>query len=64
MDGSGCVDVKRSSIPMQQGGYVIYGVGHQHAGAIGSTLYAQVMLNNCNHILNIGIYTILLSIVT
>ena len=39
---SGCVDVKRASFPMQNGGYVIYGVGHQHSGAIGSTLYGKV----------------------
>ncbi|KAK7246159.1 hypothetical protein RIF29_41019 [Crotalaria pallida] len=26
---------------MERGGYVIYGVGHQHVGAIGSTLYGQ-----------------------
>jgi len=30
---------------MQKGGYVIYGVAHQHSGATGSTLYAQVMFN-------------------
>jgi hypothetical protein len=49
LNGSGCVDVKRASFPMQSGGYVIYGVGHQHAGAIGSTLYGQVTLNNFNY---------------
>ncbi|XP_045805133.1 uncharacterized protein LOC123898265 [Trifolium pratense] len=41
VNGSDCVDVKRASFPIQNGGYVIYGVGHQHAGAIGSTLYGQ-----------------------
>jgi len=46
---SGCVDVKSASFPMQNGGYVIYGVGHLHAGSLGSTLYGQVTLNNCNH---------------
>nr|KYP49631.1 hypothetical protein KK1_028602 [Cajanus cajan] len=40
-DGNGCVDVKRTIIPMQKGGYVIYGVAHMHAGAAGSTLYGQ-----------------------
>ncbi|MQI32338.1 hypothetical protein EI016_24495, partial [Escherichia coli] len=40
-DGNGCVHVKRTSLPMQTGGYVIYGVAHQHSGGIGSTLYAQ-----------------------
>ncbi|XP_020232999.1 uncharacterized protein LOC109813246 [Cajanus cajan] len=41
MNGNGCVDVKRTSVPMQKGGYVIYGVAHMHAGAAGSTLYGQ-----------------------
>ena len=48
VNGSRCVDVKRASFPIQSGGYVIYGVGHLHTGAIGSTLYGQVTLNNCN----------------
>ena len=29
---------------MPKGGYVIYGVAHQHTGGIGSTLYGQVIL--------------------
>lgn len=41
LNRSGCVDVKRASFPMQNGGYVIYGVGHQHSGAIASTLYGK-----------------------
>ncbi|KAK4270820.1 hypothetical protein QN277_019589 [Acacia crassicarpa] len=40
-DSNGCIDVKRTSLPMPRGGYVIYGVAHQHAGGIGSTLYGQ-----------------------
>ncbi|XP_058731311.1 uncharacterized protein LOC131603079 [Vicia villosa] len=40
-EGNGCVDVKKTSVPMQNGGYVIYGVAHQHSGGIGSTLYGQ-----------------------
>ncbi|RDX74050.1 hypothetical protein CR513_46243, partial [Mucuna pruriens] len=40
-NSSACIDVRRTSLPMPTGGYVIYGVGHQHAGAIGSTLYGQ-----------------------
>ncbi|XP_057421010.1 uncharacterized protein LOC130715036 [Lotus japonicus] len=40
-DGNGCHHVKRTSLPMQTGGYVIYGVAHQHSGAVGSTLYGQ-----------------------
>lgn len=42
-DVNGCVDVKRTSVPMQTGGYVVYGVAHQHSGGIGSTLYGEVM---------------------
>jgi len=34
-DGNGCLDVKRTSLPMKKGGYVIYGVAHQRSGAIG-----------------------------
>ncbi|XP_050872737.1 uncharacterized protein LOC127075292 [Lathyrus oleraceus] len=41
LNGSSCVDVKRTSFPMQTGGYVVYGVGHQNAGAVGLTLYGQ-----------------------
>ncbi|XP_054803109.1 uncharacterized protein LOC129306502 isoform X2 [Prosopis cineraria] len=40
-DSTGCIDVKRTSLPMPRGGYVIYGVAHQHAGGTGSTLYGQ-----------------------
>ncbi|KAF7803918.1 stress up-regulated Nod 19 protein [Senna tora] len=40
-DSSGCIDVKRTSLPMPSGGYVIYGVAHQHSGGVGSTLYGQ-----------------------
>ncbi|KAK2437562.1 hypothetical protein QL285_022436 [Trifolium repens] len=40
-EGNGCVHVKRTSLPLQTGGYVIYGAAHQHLGAIGSTLFGQ-----------------------
>ncbi|XP_045820178.1 uncharacterized protein LOC123913469 isoform X1 [Trifolium pratense] len=40
-DGNDCVHVKRTSLPLETGGYVIYGVAHQHSGGIGSTLYGQ-----------------------
>lgn len=40
-EGNGCVNVRRTSLPLQTGGYVIYGVAHQHSGGIGSTLYGQ-----------------------
>ncbi|TKY72388.1 Stress up-regulated Nod 19 [Spatholobus suberectus] len=53
-DNSTCIDVKRTSLPMQTGGYVIYGVGHQHAGAIGSTLYGQDGRVICSSIAKYG----------
>ncbi|KAL4341120.1 hypothetical protein GQ457_08G034600 [Hibiscus cannabinus] len=36
-----CIDDKRVSLEMPFSGYVIYGVGHQHFGAAGSSLYWQ-----------------------
>jgi hypothetical protein len=41
-EGNSCVHVKRTSLPFQTGGYVIFGAAHQHSGGIGSTLYGQV----------------------
>ncbi|KAI4297313.1 hypothetical protein L6164_037207 [Bauhinia variegata] len=38
---SRCIDVKKTSFPMKIGGNVIYGVAHQHASGLGSTLYGQ-----------------------
>lgn len=29
---------------MEKGGYIIYAVGHQHAGGVGTALYGQVTL--------------------
>ncbi|GAB4845814.1 hypothetical protein Ancab_039223 [Ancistrocladus abbreviatus] len=37
----GCIDSKRMSFVMPKGGYVIYGVAHQHSGGIGSALYRE-----------------------
>lgn len=37
----GCIDAKRTSLTMPTGGYVVYGVAHQHTGGTGSTLYGQ-----------------------
>ncbi|KAI4297334.1 hypothetical protein L6164_037228 [Bauhinia variegata] len=34
--GSGCVNVTRTNFPMKRGGYVMYGVAHQHAWGVGS----------------------------
>ncbi|KEH37065.1 stress up-regulated Nod 19 protein [Medicago truncatula] len=42
VNGSGCVNIKRTSVPIKTGGYIIYSAGHQHVGAIRSTLYGQV----------------------
>ncbi|KAL9231556.1 hypothetical protein vseg_006773 [Gypsophila vaccaria] len=36
-----CVDSKKLSFRMPQGGYVIYGVAHQHSGGVGSALYRK-----------------------
>lgn len=36
-----CFDVRRISLAVPSGGYLIYGVAHQHSGGIGSTLYRE-----------------------
>ncbi|XP_044494334.1 uncharacterized protein LOC123217391 [Mangifera indica] len=36
-----CINTKRISLTMPTGGYVIYGVAHQHSGGIGSALYRE-----------------------
>lgn len=41
--GDTCIDIKRTSLTMPIGAYVIYGVAHQHAGGVGSTLFGQVI---------------------
>ncbi|KAL2341555.1 hypothetical protein Fmac_009495 [Flemingia macrophylla] len=51
---STCIDVRRTSFPMKTGGYVIYGVGHQHVGGIGSTLYGQDGRDICSSIAKYG----------
>ncbi|XWS37021.1 hypothetical protein CRYUN_Cryun19dG0007900 [Craigia yunnanensis] len=38
---NGCIDTKRIILDMPFGGYVIYGVAHQHAGGSGSALYRE-----------------------
>lgn len=38
----GCVDNLWSMATMPTGGYVVYGVAHQHTGGLGSTLYGEV----------------------
>ncbi|KAJ9163975.1 hypothetical protein P3X46_023594 [Hevea brasiliensis] len=39
--GNGCIHIKRTSLTMPTGGYVIYGVAHQHTGGVGSTLHGE-----------------------
>lgn len=43
-DKNDCLDVRRTAFPMEKGGYLIYGVGHQHTGGVGSALYGQVII--------------------
>lgn len=43
MADNGCTDNKRLSLTMPRGGFVVYGVAHQHAGGIGSALYGEVI---------------------
>ncbi|MED6118854.1 hypothetical protein PIB30_006347 [Stylosanthes scabra] len=49
-----CLHVKRTRLPMQKGGYVVYGVAHQHSGGIGSTLYGQDGRVICTSMPNYG----------
>ncbi|XVF08571.1 hypothetical protein REPUB_Repub07fG0014800 [Reevesia pubescens] len=37
----GCIDTKRISLDMPFGGFLIYGVAHQHSGGSGSALYRE-----------------------
>ena len=41
LGGDECIDAKKTSLIMPTGGYVVYGVAHQHTGGIGSTLYGK-----------------------
>lgn len=43
MTSSACIDNKRTSLSLPSGGYIVYGVAHQHTGGIGSTLYGEVI---------------------
>ncbi|CAN0908891.1 hypothetical protein LINGRAHAP2_LOCUS25521 [Linum grandiflorum] len=45
-----CVDIKRTHLVMPTGGYVVYGVAHQHTGGIGSTLYRKDGEAICNSV--------------
>ncbi|XP_057754191.1 uncharacterized protein LOC130973597 [Arachis stenosperma] len=52
--GGKCVDVRRTKLPMNKGGYVIYGVAHEHVGGTGSTLYGQDGRVICNSVPKYG----------
>ncbi|KAK4436717.1 hypothetical protein Salat_0005600 [Sesamum alatum] len=41
MANDGCTHTKTLTVSLPTGGDVIYGVGHQHAGGIGTTLYGE-----------------------
>ncbi|CAO2826926.1 unnamed protein product [Amaranthus hypochondriacus] len=41
MAANECSDTKKISFDMPRGGYVIYGVAHQHSGGIGAALYRK-----------------------
>ncbi|XP_047938374.1 uncharacterized protein LOC125186100 [Salvia hispanica] len=41
VEKDGCIDTKSVSFSFPVGGEVVYGVGHQHAGGVGTTLYGQ-----------------------
>ncbi|KAL0342207.1 UNVERIFIED_CONTAM: hypothetical protein Scaly_1883300 [Sesamum calycinum] len=38
----GCIHTKTLNVALPTGGDVVYGVAHQHAGGIGSTLYGKI----------------------
>lgn len=42
-DKNGCIVSRSVSVSLPSGGDVIYGVGHQHTGALGTTLYGEVI---------------------
>lgn len=39
-----CIDSKRTSLALPTGGYLVYGVAHQHSGGLGANLYGEVIL--------------------
>jgi hypothetical protein len=50
--------IEKANIPMERGGYLIYGTAHMHTGAINATLYGQVssfFINNSIVFLSIHI---------
>jgi len=43
--------IQKADIPMEKGGYLIFGTAHMHSGVVNATLYGQV-LNNYVIIMN------------
>lgn len=41
-NSSNPVHVQKASIPIEKGGYLIYGTAHMHTGVVNATLYGQV----------------------
>ena len=41
--------VQKANIPMEKGGYLIYGTTHMHSGVVNATLYGQVMNSIFRH---------------
>ncbi|KAK8657843.1 hypothetical protein V6N13_036062 [Hibiscus sabdariffa] len=41
LSDDGCIDSRRISLDMPFGGYLIYGMAHQHSGGTGSALYRE-----------------------
>ncbi|KAK7316767.1 hypothetical protein RJT34_00475 [Clitoria ternatea] len=40
-NGDDTLHVQKAKIPIEKGGYLIYGTAHMHAGAVNATLYGQ-----------------------
>ncbi|KAF5743640.1 hypothetical protein HS088_TW08G00225 [Tripterygium wilfordii] len=51
---SKCIDTRRTKVRIPTGGYVIYGVAHQHTGGVGSTLYRKDGQVICNSVPTYG----------
>jgi len=58
--------VQKANIPMEKGGYLIYGTAHMHSGVVNATLYGQV-INNFVTIINsfvIYLFAMLFSLIS
>ncbi|GFQ07522.1 hypothetical protein PHJA_002896300 [Phtheirospermum japonicum] len=54
MANDGCIHTKSLTVSLPAGGDLIYGVGHQHAGATATTLYGEGGRLICSSIPNYG----------